>query len=215
MSTATAPATATGNAVSGGVAPEKVAAKPRKRITVSKGTSESTEVPLLTTTNGAAVTRARRSREPKMTLEEGMGLAFSRDLSVVDEGEATVPRDNNTPLSTPTQKKHNLAVDFVSGKASPVKHKAVKHITHKAKEKKRSIWDTMGHLFSPLFLLFIVGAGLGTTVWNMRPKPAVPHWDVSSAEVEKLEEFVTKTTKWMQVSRPFCFVISNFFPPKF
>ncbi|KAG0504272.1 hypothetical protein KC19_N000400 [Ceratodon purpureus] len=197
MSAATAPATATGNALSGGVAPEKVSAKPRKRTTVSKGTSESTEVPLLTTTNAAAVTRGRRAREPRMTLDEGMGLAFSRDLTVVDEGEATAPRENNTPLSTPTHKQSNL--DIASGKVSPVKHKAVKHVTHKVKEKKRTLWDTMGHLFSPLFLLFIVGAGLGTTVWNMRPMPTGPIWDVSSGEVEKLEEFVTKTTKWMQV----------------
>jgi hypothetical protein len=199
MSAATAPATATGNALSGGVAPEKVAAKPRKRTNVSKGTSESTELPLLATTNAAALTRAR-ARESRMTLEDGMGLAFSRDLSVVDEGEATAPRENNTPLSTPTQKKQNFMTEYASGKGSPVKHKTVKHITHKAKEKKRSIWDTMGHLFSRLFLLFVIGAGLGTTIWNTRPRPAAPHWDVSSAEVEKLEDFVTKTTKWMQVS---------------
>lgn len=200
MSAATAPATATGNALSGGVAPvalEKVATKPRKRTAVSKGTSEGTDVPPLTTT---AVTRARRAREPKLTLEEGVGLAFSRDLSVVDEGEAT-EKHENTPLSTPTQKKHALVVDIASGRASPVKHKTVKSVTHKTKEKKRSTWDMMSHLFSPLFLLFIVVAGLGTTVWNMRPRPVAPHWDVSSGEVEKLEEFVTKTTKWMQVNQ--------------
>ena len=199
MSAATAPATATGNALSGGAAPEKVSTKPRKRTTVSKGSSENTDIPLLTATNAVAVTRARRARDPTLTLEEGMGLAFPRDLSVVDEGEATVPRENHTPLSTPTIKKSSLMVDIAPGKESPVKHKTVKHTTHRAKEKKNSLWDTMGHLFSPAFLLFIMVAGLGTTVWNLRPLPAEPRWDLSSAEVEKLEDFVTKTTKWMQV----------------
>lgn len=194
---AAAPAT-TGNAAlsSGGAAtvPEKatkVATKARKR------TSEGTDVvPPLTTSN--AVTRARRARDPKLTLEEP--LAFSRDLSVVDEDTEKHDHNFNTPLSTPTQKKHaSLMVD----KASPVKqqHKTVKPLSHKTvKEKKKSsLWDTMSHLFSPMFLLFIIGAGLGTTVWNLRPRPVAPHWDVSSTEVEKLEEFVTKTTKWIQV----------------
>lgn len=215
MSAAAAPhATATGNAVSGGVAavaPEKVATKPRKRTTVSKGNSEGTDVPPLTATNSAAVTRARRARESKLTLDDGIGMAYSRDLSIVDEGEAT-EKHENTPLSTPTQKKHALMADIASGKSSPARHRTVKHVTHKVKETKRSIWETMSHLFSPVFLLFIVGAGIGTTVWNMRPRPGPPHWDVSSAEVEKLEEFVTKTTKWMQVNQ-YSNILFRFFLP--
>ena len=205
MSATTAPAAAA-NALTGGISSDKGAAaasaavKPRKRTTTSRSGSEATDTPLIATTP-TAVTRTRRTRDlaPSKALGEATDLAFSRDLTVVDEGAV---------LETPRQK----GIVESSERSSPVKHKVVKHaaaavhrgtggVHHKERtnNNKRSIWDVMGHLFSRLFLVFVVGVGLGTTAWSMRAKPPVVHRDVSASEIEKLEEFVTKTTKWMQV----------------
>jgi len=107
------------------------------------------------------------------------------------------------------QKKVARAVVGVSAPAgtSPlVKHKTVKHAAgHKAasgssKETRRSIWDVMGHLFSRLFLVFIVGAGLGTTVWSLRATSPKSIHRSSALEIEQLQEFVTKSVRGMQVS---------------
>ena len=203
MSATTAPAAAA-NALTGGISSDKGAAaasaavKPRKRTTTSRSGSEATETPLIATTP-TAVTRTRRTRDlaPSKALGEVADLAFSRDLTVVDEGAV---------LETPRQK----GIVEPSERSSPVKHKVVKpaaghrgtggvHHKERSNNNKRSIWDVMGHLFSRLFLVFVVGVGLGTTAWSMRATPPVVHRDVSASEIEKLEEFVTKTTKWMQV----------------
>ncbi|CAM6046164.1 unnamed protein product [Sphagnum compactum] len=61
-----------------------------------------------------------------------------------------------------------------------------------SKETRRSIWDVMGHLFSRLFLVFIVGAGLGTTVWSLRATSPKSIHRSSALEIEQLQEFVTK-----------------------
>jgi hypothetical protein len=72
------------------------------------------------------------------------------------------------------------------------------------KERQTSIWDTVGHFFSRFFLIFIVAVGLGTTFWNYRGSPSAPAppatQDKIALELKKLDEFVTKTTKYIQVS---------------
>lgn len=201
MSAATVPSNTTGNAVSVGAGPERVSAKPRRRTTTaSKVTSEATEAPLLASTHASALTRARRAREPRTGLEE-VALAFlTRDAnSLYDDLAAGVTHENNTPPLTPTTKKPPFVVGTASDKASPSKHKISKPAIPKGKVKKTSILATMGHLFSSKlfwFLLCLVGFFI---IWNLQSKPALPEWYASS-EVGKLEEFVTKTTKWMQVS---------------
>lgn len=205
MSAATAPASAA-NAFTGGLTSERagtVAGKPRKRTVPSRSGSEATDGPLLAATT-ATTTRSRRMREapnPKSLGEAPVDLAFPRDLSVIDEGAAAATQLDTTHA----KQKSNLGVEAPSGRGSPtMKHKTGKSTVHKgtvSKERQRSIWDVMGHLFSRLFLIFIVGAGLGTTAWSLRPKPPSQHAHSSGSEVEKLEEFVAKTTKWMQVGR--------------
>ncbi|XP_024380768.1 SUN domain-containing protein 2 [Physcomitrium patens] len=203
MSAATVPSTTTGNALSGGAAPERVATKPRKRTTpASKVASEATEAPLLAATHASAVTRARRAREPRTSLEE-VAMAFpTRDANGLhdDDVAAGVTHENNTPPLTPTTKKPSCVVDTASDKASPSKHKISKPAIPKGKVKKKtSLWATMGHLFSPSYLLLFLAVGVGAAVWSLRPKAALPEWYASSNEVGKLEEFMTKTTKWIQV----------------
>uniref|UniRef100_A0A7I4F0I8 SUN domain-containing protein n=1 Tax=Physcomitrium patens TaxID=3218 RepID=A0A7I4F0I8_PHYPA len=175
----------------------RVIAKPRRRTTLSKGTPEGAEAPLLATANATAGTRARRGREQKTALEE---YAFSRDQTIAEEdGPAAVHHEYVTPAATPTKKMSSHTADVAAGKASPPKHRTTRMAHSKVTEEKNTIWDAMGHLISLPFLFILIIFGLWGTYSHFTSKPAVLQRDVSSIEVEKLEDFVTKTTKWMQV----------------
>jgi len=187
------------------MAMEVTAANTRKRTVPSRSGSEATDSRVIAP---VTTTQTRRVRgEPVVPSSPGdatSDFAFSKDLSVVD-GQMQV---ESAQTDSAKQKKVARAVVGVSAPArtSLVKHKTVKHAAgHKvasgsSKETRRSIWDVMGHLFSRLFLVFIVGAGLGTTAWSLRATSPKSIHRSSALEIEQLQEFVTKSVRGMQVS---------------
>jgi SUN domain-containing protein 1/2 len=185
------------------MAMEVTAANTRKRTVPSRSGSEATDSRVIAP---VTTTQTRRVRgEPVVPSSPGdatSDFAFSKDLSVVD-GQMQV---ESAQTDSAKQKKVARAVVGVSAPArtSLVKHKTVKHAAgHKvasgsSKETRRSIWDVMGHLFSRLFLVFIVGAGLGTTAWSLRATSPKSIHRSSALEIEQLQEFVTKSVRGMQ-----------------
>jgi len=188
-----------------------VASKPRKRTapTTASGSEAALDVPPLSAANTRAT---RRLRDPAAKVSNAAGgeasgeLGFSRDLNVLD-GE--MPVESSRGTETVKRKVSVAGGGGDTAAAAPaVKLTTGKHLVHRTgavrKERQTSIWDTVGHFFSRFFLIFIVAVGLGTTFWNYRGSPSAPAppatQDKIALELKKLDEFVTKTTKYIQVS---------------
>jgi len=187
-----------------------VASKPRKRTapTTASGSEAALDVPPLSAANTRAT---RRLRDPAAKVSNAAGgeasgeLGFSRDLNVLD-GE--MPVESSRGTETVKRKVSVAGGGGDTAAAAPaVKLTTGKHLVHRTgavrKERQTSIWDTVGHFFSRFFLIFIVAVGLGTTFWNYRGSPSAPAppatQDKIALELKKLDEFVTKTTKYIQV----------------
>lgn len=169
-------------------------------------------VPALTSTRLAAKRRggalaskpAAEDASDVPPLPPGRALRRGRDGATTsangDGGGEDVSLLNHSKEPQGKQK----TVVLPAGKVTALKQKTVRH-THKeahvvGRRKPKTIWDVGGHFFSRFFVIFILGAGLGTSFWNWRTTPQYSRsTGLISTEVEKLEDFVAKTTKWMQL----------------
>ncbi|KAG6545638.1 hypothetical protein Mapa_012992 [Marchantia paleacea] len=129
------------------------------------------------------------------------------DIVGSEIGALTQPRELSQTLLVDRpqgSKQKSIAVQSPPKATTPVK-KIVKSGQNKeghgvVRRRPSSFLDVTGHLFSRFFVIFVLGVGLGTSFYNWRVRPQVAETSgILSTEVEKLEEFVAKTTKWMQV----------------
>eukprot|EP01018_Ginkgo_biloba_P038110 Gb_33230 [translate_table: standard] len=130
--------------------------------------------------------------EEDITLSQTAEIAYGKDLSHTIRGETVLESiPNNKIASNPKD---------VHGKKN-LKSPRPKIPNPKSSKSK---WHLVSTVFTRTFLVFVLVAGLGSTVWNWTmnsPSPAdIPAGGFQpEGRIMELEEFLKKTTKMMQV----------------
>ncbi|CAM6094863.1 unnamed protein product [Calypogeia fissa] len=178
----------------------KPAAAAGQRVQSTRKRSVATQKP----TAGDAAATPVRGRD--VATSSANGDAGGADVALLSH-----PKDLSNALRTgqdevagqqqPATKHKRSAALPPNSKESPLKYKSVRHKeSHIAvRRKPSSFLDLTGHFFSRFFLILVIAVGLGSSWWTWRTRPQFSNSGQITTEVEKLEEFVAKTTKWMQV----------------
>uniref|UniRef100_A0A0C9S311 TSA: Wollemia nobilis Ref_Wollemi_Transcript_15958_1944 transcribed RNA sequence n=1 Tax=Wollemia nobilis TaxID=56998 RepID=A0A0C9S311_9CONI len=151
-------------------------------------------------TTAGIVTRASNRDvvvEEEASISQTAEYGYGKDLSHTIRGE-TVLDPIPTSKIAPNLAKKTLKSPRAQNPSSPNNP----GIPSPKSPKGGSKWQLVGGVFTRAFMVFILVAGLGTTLWNWSLKNpsgvVVPH-EVSEGRIAELEKFLKKTTKMMQV----------------
>ncbi|KAH9295129.1 hypothetical protein KI387_038717, partial [Taxus chinensis] len=154
----------------------------------------------------ASAVSTRTSNREVGTTEEELNLSqtaadyiYGKDLSHTIRGETvldSIPSSKN--VTVPTRKTLKAPHPQSPQNPNPSDRNSSKAAAAKL--------QLVGNVFTKTFMMFILVAGMGTTVWNWslhRNEPSglvmQPGMSVSEGRISELEEFLKKTTKMMQV----------------
>ncbi|KAL2623986.1 hypothetical protein R1flu_008231 [Riccia fluitans] len=194
---------ATGQAVLSAASPSSSRPATRKRNPVTKPLPQPEDVvdvpvPILPPTGRSTRRKdvATNSASCELVRSEIVALTQPREVSqtlLADRPAPQVSKQKSSVLPNPPVK---VGAPLIKKLAKAVPNKEVQDAPQR---RPSSFLDVTGHLFSRFFVIFVLGLGVWTSFYNSRGRPQVAENSRIISEVEKLEEFVTKTGKWLQV----------------